>query len=94
MSSLIIISKTSHALKLSSYLSALLNHSQNEVVQTNVFSALKYKSKDMAITMWLTLMKKSTPRSVNYKSTINSPSWGFRIAIACSIDGIFKAECI
>lgn len=56
MSSLIIISETPHALKLSSYLSALLNHIQNEVVQTKVFSALKYKYKDMTLTLWLTLM--------------------------------------
>lgn len=59
MSSLIIISETPHALKLSSFLSALLNHSQNEVVQTKVFSALKYKYKDMALTLWLTLMKEA-----------------------------------
>lgn len=59
MSSLIIISETPHALKLSLYLSALLNPSQNEVVQTKVFSALKYKYKDMALTLWLTLMKKA-----------------------------------
>lgn len=59
MSSLIIISETPHALKLSSYLSALLNHSQNEVVLTKVFSPLKYKYKDMALTLWLTLIKKA-----------------------------------
>jgi len=59
MSGLITISETPHALKLSSYLSALLNHSQNEVVQTKVVSALKYKYKDMALTLWLTLMKKA-----------------------------------
>lgn len=81
MSSLIIISETPHALKLSLYLSALLNHSQNEVVQTKGVFCIEIQVQRHGINTVAYTDEKSTPGSVNYKSTINSPSRGFSIAM-------------
>lgn len=36
--------------------------------------------------------ERSTPESVNYESTINSPSWGFRLAMHALHWGVSRLE--